>query len=169
MPLSIEPLAMAAPTRFALPAILWGGLLAGLGDYLFAHIFHGWRLGVFQAVAGGLVGLKSARAGGVSMYMLGVALHFFIAIGWATVFWLLSRRLPWLVSRAVPAGLGYGLVVYLGMNCVVLPLSALQSPVRLPALLSWPAAAHALLVGLPIALSVQFWSRRGPQGAGAQR
>lgn len=139
----------------ALKAILWGGLLAGLGDYFFAHFNHGWRLGVFQNVAGALIGLKIARAGGVPMYLLGTALHFLIGVIWAALFWGLSRRLPALLKYAVPAGLLYGLAVYLGMHCVVLPLSALQVPLKLPPLVSWPATAHLLLVGLPIALAAR--------------
>ncbi len=158
-------------TRSAGKAILWGGLLAGLGDYLFAHAYYAWRLGVFQNVAGGLVGREAARAGGVPSYLLGVFLHFLIAMIWAALFWLLSRRLPVLVKHAVPGGLTYGLVVYLGMNCVVLPLSALAVPLTLPPLLSWPAAAHLLLVGLPIALAARkFGATAVPdQRPGAQR
>jgi hypothetical protein len=148
------------PSHPALKAILLGGLLAGLGDYLFAHIYFGWkvgelRLGVFQNVAGGILGRETARAGGVPTYLLGVSLHFLIATIWAAIFWAASRKLPVLVKYAVPAGLVYGLVIYLGMNCVVVPLSALHAPVQLPALLSWGSAVHLFLVGLPIALAAR--------------
>ncbi len=149
----------AATTHPALKAILWGGLLAGFGDYLFAHFQYGWRLGVFQNVAGGLLGRDVARTGGVPMYLLGTTLHFLVAFIWAALFWGLSRRLPMLTRHAIPAGLVYGLVVYFGMNCVVLPLSALQVPLKMPPLLSWPAAAHLLLVGPPIALMARKYAR----------
>ncbi len=142
----------------ALKAILWGGLLASLGDYLFAHLYYGWRLGVFQNVAGALLGLKAARSGGVPMYLLGTALHVLVGVIWAALFWGLARRLPALLKYAVPAGMVYGLMVYLGMNCVVLPLSALAVPLKLPPLVSWPAAAHLLLVGPPIALAARKFS-----------
>ena len=144
---------MPAPAPHpALKAILWGGLLAGFGDWLFAHFHYGWRLGVFQNVAGGVLGRETARNGGVPLYLFGTALHFLIAFIWAALFWGLSRRLPVLTRHPIPVGLAYGLVVYLGMNCVVLPLSALNVPLQTPALLSAPAFAHLLLVGLPIAL-----------------
>ena len=146
----------------ALKAILWGGLLAAAGDYFFAHLFYAWRLGVFQNVAGGLIGRETARAGGVPTYVLGVSLHCLIGIIWAAIFWGLSRRLPALIKYAVPSGLVFGLIVYLGMNCVVVPLSALHAPLALPPLLSWPAAAHLVLVGLPIALVARYYSRRLP-------
>ena len=156
---------MTSPTPVshpALRAILWGGLLAAAGDYFFAHIYYVWRLGVFQNVAGGLIGRDVARAGGVPTYLLGVGLHFLIGIIWAAIFWGLSRRVPALLKYAVPAGLVYGLVVYLGMNCVVVPLSALHAPLKLPPLVSWPAAAHLVLVGLPIALATRKFSRPNP-------
>ncbi len=161
--------APAPSTHPAIKAILWGGLLAGLGDYLFAHCFYAgtqgdflaWKLGVFQTVAGGVIGIKAARAGGVPAYVLGVCLHFLIAVCWAALFWAASRKRPLLVKAAVPAGLLYGLVVYYGMNCVVLPLSALQTPLKLPPLISWPAAAHLLLVGPPIALAARRFAAPG--------
>ena len=154
-----HPNPMTTPSSPApVKAILWGGMLGGLGDWLFAHLFYAWRLGVFQNVAGGILGRETARAGGVPTYALGVALHFLIAVIWAAIFWGLGRRLPALVKHPVPAGLGYGLVIYLGMNCVVLPLSALQVKFALPPLLSWPAAAHLVLVGLPIALVAKHFS-----------
>lgn len=148
-----------APTTPALKAILWGGLLAGAADYFFALSYYGWKLGVFQNVAGGLIGIKAARAGGVPTFALGTVLHFLIALGWAAIFWGLGRRLPPLVKYAVPAGLLYGLVIYYVMNCVVLPLSALQVPLRLPAFAPWVMAAHMFLVGLPIAWFARKWAR----------
>jgi hypothetical protein len=139
------------PTNPALKAILWGGLLAGAADYFFALSYYGWKLGVFQNVAGGLIGINAARAGGVPTFVLGTVLHFLIALVWAALFWGLCRLLPPLVKYAAPAGLLYGLVIYCVMNCVVLPLSALQVPLRFPAFAPWVIAAHMFLVGLPIA------------------
>lgn len=152
---------MPAPTAHpAVKAILWGGLLAGAGDYLFALFFYGWKLGVFQNVAAGLIGLKTARAGGVPTFLLGTLLHFLIALGWAALFWALSRRISLLVKYAVPAGLVYGFVVYLGMNCAVLPLSALQTKAWPPRFDLGPVAAHVFLVGLPIAWCARKYSQR---------
>ena len=56
--------------------------------------------------------------------MLGVVLHFVIALGAATVYYLASRKLTFLVSSAVLCGLIYGALVYLFMHLIVLPLSA---------------------------------------------
>jgi uncharacterized membrane protein YagU involved in acid resistance len=46
------------------------------------------------------------------------------ALGAATVYYLAGRKLTFLVSRAVLCGLIYGVLVYLFMHIVVLPLSA---------------------------------------------
>jgi hypothetical protein len=57
-----------------------------------------------------------------------------------------------LIRRAVPAGLAYGLLAYLVMNYVVIPLSA-STPGRFSLRTFLPAfVAHAFLVGLPVAL-----------------
>ncbi len=72
----------------------------------------------------------SSYSGGLGTVALGVVLQFVIALGAATVYYLASRKLPFLVSRAVLRGLIYGALVYLFMHFVVVPLSA--SPHRHP-------------------------------------
>jgi hypothetical protein len=133
-------------------AIVAGGLLAGTGDLVFALSYYGMTISVFQGVAGGLIGREAAFSGGPATFALGVALHYGIALIWAAFFCLAGRRLPALLRHASAAGLAYGVVVYIGMNHIVLPLSALHTPF-------WPLridpvaiAAHCLLFGLPIGL-----------------
>ncbi|HEX8845993.1 MAG TPA: hypothetical protein VF791_15185 [Pyrinomonadaceae bacterium] len=136
--------------------ILYGGLVVGILDGLFALVFYGLILGVkpmriFQTVASGLLG-KASFEGGVPTFLLGILLHFVVATCIAAVYYLASLKLPVLIRRAVPCGLIYGMIAYLGMNYVVIPLSAASS-----GRFSWrtflPAfIAHAFLVGLPIAL-----------------
>ena len=136
-------------------AIVWGGLLAGLGDITFAFVV--WRavgpVRVLQSVASGLLG-TGAREGGLATAALGAVLHFTIAFIWATVFWLASRKLKVLVRRPVVCGLLYGAVVYAFMYFVVLPLSAIHAkfPHDASAILL-SLAGHMILIGLPIALA----------------
>jgi hypothetical protein len=110
---------------------------------------------VLQSVASGLLG-KDSFAGGAGTAALGLLLHFAIMCGIVAVFVLASRRLPMLAPRALlPAigyGIGYGIVVYLVMTYVVVPLSA--SPIRLPSLSGFlqGVAVHVACVGIPIAL-----------------
>ena len=151
---------MTSPTPSYRKAILWGGLLGGLVDFLFAFIFYGWKIRVFQSVAAGLIGRDAAFSGGVPNFLLGVLLHFVIGLSWAALFWIISRRAPLLIKYAIPAGLAWGLVIYFGMNCIVLPLSALQTKAWPPALTPWPIAIHMLVVGLPIALAARNFSQQ---------
>ena len=140
----------------ALDTILYGGLAVGVLDGLFALVFYGLILGakpsrIFQSVASGLLG-RASYEGGTSTFVLGILLHFVVAFGVAAVFYLASLKLPVLIRRAVVCGLIYGLLAYLVMNYVVVPLSAIgPRPTPLNAFL--PAfVAHAFLVGLPVAL-----------------
>lgn len=144
-------------------AILWGGVLAGVGDIAFAFVVNGLRgvgpVRVLQSVAGGVLG-PAAREGGLAAAALGGALHFVIAFGAAAVYWLASRRLGALVRRAVACGLLYGVAVYLFMNFVVVPLSAAYfKPSHAPSALLLNSAGHMLLVGLPIALAARRYSK----------
>jgi len=149
----------ASASSPARSAILLGGLLGGAGDFFFAFIFYGWKIRVFQSVAAGLIGREAAFGGDIPTFLLGVVLHFLIAFIWAALFWALSRKLPGLVRHAIPAGLAYGLVIFYGMNSVVLPLSALHTKAWPPAWAPWPIAGHLFLVGLPIALAARKFSR----------
>jgi len=132
-------------------------LVVGILDGLFALIFYGLILGVkpmriFQSVASGLLG-RASYEGGIQSFLLGILLHFVVASCIAAVYYLASLKLPILIRHAVICGVIYGLIAYLGMNYIVIPLSAIGSRpspslrVFLPAFI-----AHAFLVGLPIAL-----------------
>ena len=119
----------------ALDTILYGGLVVGILDGLFALIFYGLILGVqpmriFQSVAAGLLG-KASYEGGTQTFLLGILLHFIVATCIAAVYYVASLKLPVLTHHAVICGLIYGLIAYLGMNYIVIPLSAIGSD-RLP-------------------------------------
>lgn len=143
-------------------AIVWGGLLAGSGDLVFALSHYGPQLRVFQTVAAGLIGREAAFGGGVPTFALGVALHYGIALIWAALFCIVAQRLPLLLRQATAAGLAYGLVVYFGMNNVVLPLSALHTAFWPPRLEGAAIAAHCLVFGLPIGLAARRALLGGP-------
>lgn len=143
-------------------AIVWGGLLAGTGDLVFALSYYGLQLKVFQTVAAGLIGREAAYAGGPATFALGVALHYGIALIWAGLFCVVALRLPAMLRHATAAGLAYGLVVYFGMNNIVLPLSALHTAAWPPRLDAAALAAHGLVFGFPIALAARRCLLGGP-------
>ena len=153
-----------------LPALLTGGLIAGVLDAASAIHSFGW--GMFYGIASGLLGSKAfpqAGGGGAAIWLLGVALHFLIALSAAAAYCASSRWLGFLKDHFVVGGIMCGIAVYLVMNLIVLPLSAVPFPVG-------PFTVQALrlgllfqtiLIGLPISLSLWFFSRRARSVAAA--
>jgi len=142
----------------------------GVLDGLDAILFYGLRSGVsplriFKGIAGGLLGPEAALAGGVLTALLGLALHFLVATTIVSVFYLASRRFSFLTERPFVWGPLYGIAVYLVMNLVVVPLSALHGtglPHALPVLLNG-ILIHIIGVGTPSAL----FARAGRSGSPA--
>lgn len=135
--------------------MLAGGLLAGTLDILYACLFWAARADlpptrIFQSVAAGLLGEASFR-GGAATAALGLLLHFFIACTMAVTYYVAARRWPPLARRPARFGIAYGLLLYVVMNHVVVPLSAAPGGSRDPLWIGLTIAAHAFLVGLPIA------------------
>jgi len=121
---------------------------------------------MLQYMASGLLGPRSYE-GGTATAALGLLLHFTIALGAATVFFLASRRWAFLVRRPVISGLIFGLCVFVVMNFAVKPLAGLPGMWgRVPAwhLLANQLGIHMLGVGLPIALFASRSARRDITG-----
>jgi hypothetical protein len=139
--------------RSAVLAIGVAGLVAGTVDLLQACILFGWDTPL--VIAGGLLG-QGAFHGGAGTYVLGVALHFFIATSAAATYYAVSRRLRFLVEHPWVCGLFFGGAVQEVMNLVVLPLSALHArgPFTLHNLILG-LTVHMVVIGLPIALCVR--------------
>ena len=144
-------------------AVLLGGLSAGTLDILAAFVNNGLRgrspVWVLQSVSGGWLG-AGAFKGGLKTAALGIALHFFIATTAAAVYCAASLKLPMLTRQAVICGLSYGVVVYLFMYAVVLPLSAyhLKFSSQAPTAILIGVVIHLFCVGLPIAFCARRWA-----------
>jgi len=104
-----------------------------------------------QSVAAGLLG-DSSFQGGVGTAALGLVLHYLIASSMAVVYYLAARRWPALWHRPVRLGAAYGLLLYVIMNYVVVPLSAARPGSKDPLWVTFSIAVHVLLIGIPIAL-----------------
>jgi len=138
--------------------LVLGGLTVALVDGLDAVILartRGVGAGrVFQGIASGLLG-RASFDGGAASVALGVAIHVTIATAAVVVLYGAALRWPTLTRRPVLAGPCYGVLVYLFMNLVVIPLSAIGlRPVSRPQLVNG-LLIHALGVGLPAALFVR--------------
>jgi hypothetical protein len=141
-----------------LHSIFVGGLLAGALDLTCAFIIYGW--GVPRGIASGLLGRK-AFDGGLATWVLGFALHFFIAFFAAAVYWAASRRREFLKDHFFVCCLFYGIAVFLVMNLIVLPLSAFPfkgGPFTLAGLIQG-LLVHMFFIGLPISFSVRQYSQ----------
>lgn len=144
--------------------ILLGGLIAGTLDITAACLQAWLKAGVTpirvgRYIASGALG-PSALTGGAKTALLGFAFHYLIATTATAVFYFASRKLRFLVERPISMGLLYGLFVWLFMNFVVLPLSAVR---RAGAAALSDRVVSALIimfcVGLPIALIVRRFSK----------
>jgi hypothetical protein len=145
----------AAATRPSLTRVIAGaGLLVGTLDIADAIIFYGLRgasaTRILQGIASGLIGRRAFDMGTRSA-LLGLLLHFFIATTWAAIYLLASRKLP-LSRHPWLYGTLYGIVIYIVMNYIVLPLShiGLRPLPPLAALING-VLALIIFIGLPLA------------------
>jgi len=152
---------LASPRAFN--TILYGGLVVGLLDGLYAVVFNGLKgvspVRVFQFVASGLLG-RASFSGGTKTALVGVLLHFVVAFIVAAVYYAVSLGLPMLIRRAILCGLLYGAMVYCVMNYLVLPLSAAPRLSFTFTEFVIGVIGHALIVGLPVALIARQSARR---------
>lgn len=143
-------------------AIFYAGLLCGCMDISAAFITW-YPKGIMPArilrgVAAGLLGPKS-MSGGWHTASLGLAIHFLIAFTAATVFYIVSRKLTFMVRQPFIYGPIYGVLVYTFMYWVVMPLSA-RPPGKFS--LSNTVIAiitHIICVGTPIAVVESYFLR----------
>ena len=142
-------------------AILVGGVSAGILDISAAFINSGLNgrspMFVLQSVASGVLGSASYK-GGFKSAALGAALHFLIAFVACSVYYLASRRIKLLLRRPVVFGLLYGVVVYMFMYLVVLPITFRRGFSQPLSAIATGLAIHMLCVGLPISLAVRRYS-----------
>ncbi len=163
----------SARANRATAAIMIGGLVAGTCDLAYVLTFYGVQgvapTHILQTIASGLLG-TNAYEGGWASALLGLALHFLIALAAATLYYLASRKLTVLLSWAPLGGALYGAAIYFFMRRVVLPLSAVPDFTASTLADATDFASHVFLIGLPIALIVRRYGSplrgQSPSGAG---
>jgi hypothetical protein len=145
------------------------GLFAGTLDITENLIFNAFRAitptMVFQYIASGLIGM-AAFSGGLASTILGVLIHYAIALAWTGLFYVASRKVAMLIRRPILSGLIYGAIIYLIMNFLVLPLSGVPHPKSTITLANRINGVLALLfcIGLPVSLLISRKPRRGRNG-----
>lgn len=150
---------VTVPRPRALLAVFGGGLIAGVLDHTDATIHYTLMMGIpqssmFRYIASGLIGMHAAVQAGWFAVLLGLVLHFTIAVGAAAVFYFMALKLPILIRRPFFSGTIFGLGLYALMTYIVLPLS--RVPKNPHQAFSWTELAsgifaHVVLIGIPIA------------------
>lgn len=142
--------------QFPFPVILRTALLAGTLDIAAAFLNSNLRSGtspviVLQFIASGILGDQSFSSGFLSA-SLGLLFHYFIAFSWTAVFFLVYPGLNLSPKFKILSGLVYGVIIWLIMNLIVVPLS--NTPSFSPGVLQTILGLFFImfLVGLPISL-----------------
>jgi hypothetical protein len=137
--------------------VLAGGLIAGALDLTFAFVFY-WPQGatplrILQGIASGVLGRGSFQMG-LASAALGAFFHFFISACAAAIYYLVSLRFSFLTRRAVISGAIFGVLMFLAMRFIVLPLSAIKpGPMKVGNAIG-ELCSHVFLFGMVIAYAV---------------
>lgn len=109
-------------------SILAGGLVAGAVDIGAASaLFMVEPLKILRVVAGGLIGKEAAHDGGLTASLIGAVCQEAISLIFAAFYVLVGLKLmPVLLRRPWLFGALYGVGVYVVMNYIVVPLSAVH-------------------------------------------
>jgi len=136
---------------------LLAGLFAAVVEMIFVLPIRYWLVGatpadVFQFIASGALGKRAFQEGTYSV-LLGIGVHTLISLVSAAVFAVAALRWYWLRRHALLSGSACGIVAFLVMSFIVLPLSAIGlSLPRSPALFATSLSIHMFAFGVPIAV-----------------
>ena len=145
----------------AAKAILLATLLCGSLDIMFAFLLahlRGREPGaVLRYVASGP--FPPAAEWGTAGAILGLAVHFALMAIMVVLFVIAARHQQALLDRPLVAGLGYGLITFVAMNLIVVPLRFPAAFPPKPTFLATQLFAHIVLVGIPLALIARRFLR----------
>jgi hypothetical protein len=143
--------------RILLLAALLAGTLDALGAIL-SYSLHGGKdpALIFRYIASAVFG-RAAYADGTSMVIWGVVFHYAIALGFTVVFFMLYPRMAILSDNKWVAAVLYGVVVWLVMNLVVVPMTHAR---KLPFHISGALIGVGILIlaiGIPVSLMAHYY------------
>lgn len=114
---------------------------------------------IFQYIASAAVG-PGAFSTGVGMNLLGAFFHFFIALVFTSLFFILYSKLPILSKNKFIVGLLYGVLIWMIMNLVVLPLTLLPATAFHLLQVAIGITTLMICVGLPISVIAHSYYKR---------
>jgi len=127
------------------------GLVAGTTNLIAAGIIFGGTLTHgLQTIAAGLLG-DAAFKGGTPTAVLGACLHYGISMVAVAIYFEAARQLTWLRDHWLIGGTLFGVIAYVVMNLIVVPLSNAASPDLSPATIAKELVAHTVMFGIPLA------------------
>lgn len=145
-----------------LKAILGAGLVAGTIDIIVAAAINSASPAlILRAIASGLLGAAAYR-NGQWVVALGLGLQWIMSFIIAAVFVLAGQRLPVLLRRWTLAGLAYGIVIFVVMSFIVVPLSAAVPKPHVTLLSFGENVLAMLLFGLIVAFFARRFAAVGP-------
>ena len=111
-------------SRGTLRMILISGFIAGTIDVGAACLINSvGPVVILKAIAAGILGPASFR-GGAAVAALGLILQWLMSWAIAAVYLVAAGNMPVLRRRWILSGLAYGMAVFIVMNFIVMPLSA---------------------------------------------
>lgn len=147
--------------------IFLSGLIAGTLDILAAVIIYAvvlektTAIKILQSIASGVF-KKEAYTGGPQMAWYGLGFHYLIALIFAWFYFIIYPYLPFLKKNVILSGILYGILVWIIMNLIVLPIAFPLLPEKhfdFPLLLS--ILILIVCIGLPIAsITRKYYSFR---------
>jgi hypothetical protein len=140
--------------------ILLTGLLVGTLDGITPMIVYQLNpVLLFRVVASGAFG-KDAFTGSDTIALWGLFFHLFIAMSWTVLFYLIFPKIAPYSKNKFITGLLYGIVVWVVMNLVVVPMSNVTPRDFTLAGVLKGMIILMLMVGLPISiLAHRYYSR----------
>lgn len=139
-------------------------LFTAVSDGLFASTLNVFAFGstvtrLWQGVASTLLG-RSAFDGGTTTALVGVLMHFGVALTWSSVFYFVVVRWNWIRSLlarrygVIMVAAIYGPFVWLVMSLIVIPLLLRRPPSIVTVRWLVQLVGHFPFVGIPIVASI---------------
>lgn len=150
--------------RTRINSILITTFVAGSLDILLAFL-NAWLSNavtptrVLQYIASGYFG-SEAFAGGPRMAGWGLLFHYLVAFSFTTTFFFLFAKNNFLARHKVLTAIGYGLLIWIVMNLLVLPMSRVPVSKMEPVAIIKGMAILILAMGLPLVFFSSMYRKK---------
>lgn len=147
--------------KFPIKTVLLAWLLVGTLDITSATIHYLIRGGSYPVnilvyISSAIYGPRAAEIGPPSMAILGLALHYLVALIWTLIFFFLYPRIPAMSKNRVVTGIVFGFFMQIIMSQLVVKLSnTAKGPFNLESFI-----INALILCVAIAIPLSFIAYR---------